>query len=274
MSQHKLLQLIDQAKPNLQPLNTHYMAQFSVAERQDYATMLAAVITGTGTVTEAQSRLFGMLLTSMELDRDVASYYKLAMDLDENKLCEFVVSFRDSNKSKSFIFDSSILMFLINVNNTELLNQLSSVMLINNKDVMVLLDNVKNNTVSIDNACYIDEKELLTVINGIHSPERNVEYVYSDINEKVKIDIEDGSVFNKIIISSSFNKDELIKKIAPSRINVKGLEYNSYSPKTIYNPFNNKSERLMLQVSKNINIYVKELYPEYLCAWSELFGGK
>ncbi len=55
MSQHKLLQLIDQAKPNLQPLNTHYMAQFSIAERQDYAIMLAAVITGTGTVTEAQS---------------------------------------------------------------------------------------------------------------------------------------------------------------------------------------------------------------------------
>ena len=86
MSQHKLLQLIDQAKPNLQPLNTHYMAQFSVAERQDYATMLAAIITGAGTVTEAQSRLFGMLLTSMELENEVAFYYNLAADFSKKTL--------------------------------------------------------------------------------------------------------------------------------------------------------------------------------------------
>ncbi|MCG3844857.1 hypothetical protein [Photobacterium damselae] len=127
MSQHKLLQLIDQAKPNLQPLNTHYMAQFSVAERQDYATMLAAVITGTGTVTEAQSRLFGMLLTSMELDNDVAFYYNLAMDVSEKNIISIV---KNKKEVKNSLFFESFLLSYFSQNgiNNELLNNLCEIL--------------------------------------------------------------------------------------------------------------------------------------------------
>ncbi|HIF9249779.1 TPA: hypothetical protein ACX6RB_000846 [Photobacterium damselae] len=121
MSQHKLLQLIDQAKPNLQPLNIHYMAQFSVAERQDYATMLAAVITGTGTVTEAQSRLFGMLLTSMELDDNIASYYKLAQELDFKTLVLIIEGFARKEVSNSLIFDMLVISVLCDFD-SDLLN--------------------------------------------------------------------------------------------------------------------------------------------------------
>lgn len=129
MSQHKLLQLIDQAKPNLQPLNTHYMAQFSVAERQDYATMLAAVITGTGTVTEAQSRLFGMLLSSIELDNDVASYYKLAQELNSGFVEKYVLENKRTNKANALLFDSSILCYLGSQsdNQSTLLNSINSI---------------------------------------------------------------------------------------------------------------------------------------------------
>lgn len=112
MSQHKLLQLIDQVKPNLQPLNTHYMAQFSVAERQDYATMLAAIITGAGTVTEAQSRLFGMLLTSMELENEVANYYKMAQEIDVDYLTLFFKKYRDTDVLNANIFDGLCLHLL------------------------------------------------------------------------------------------------------------------------------------------------------------------
>ncbi|HIF9268110.1 TPA: hypothetical protein ACX6Q4_003830 [Photobacterium damselae] len=128
MNQHKLLQLIDQAKPNLQPLNTHFMAQFSVAERQDYATMLAAVITGTGTVTEAQSRLFGMLLTSMELDNDVASYYKSAQELNSVFVEKYVLGNKKTHKANALLFDSSILCYLSSQsdNQSTLLNSINS----------------------------------------------------------------------------------------------------------------------------------------------------
>jgi hypothetical protein len=130
MSQHKLLQLIDQAKPNLQPLNTHYMAQFSVAERQDYATMLAAVITGTGTVTEAQSRLFGMLLSSMELDDNIASYYKSAQELNSGFVEKYVLENKRTNKVNALLFDSSILCYLGSQsdNQSTLLNSINSLL--------------------------------------------------------------------------------------------------------------------------------------------------
>lgn len=128
MSQHKLLQLIDQVKPNLQPLNTHYMAQFSVAERQDYATMLAAVITGTGTVTEAQSRLFGMLLTAMELENEVANYYQLAQELNSGFIERYVLENKRTNKANVLLFDSSILCYLGSQsdNQSTLLNSINS----------------------------------------------------------------------------------------------------------------------------------------------------
>ncbi|PTB31070.1 hypothetical protein, partial [Photobacterium phosphoreum] len=125
MNQHKLLQLIDQAKPNLLPLNTHYMAQFFVAERQDYATMLAAVITGTGTVTEAQSRLFGMLLSSMELDNDVASYYKSAQELNSGFIEKYISNNNRKNVFNSLLFDMNILLLLTQECNAELLSSLS-----------------------------------------------------------------------------------------------------------------------------------------------------
>ncbi|MCF2153178.1 hypothetical protein GLP11_04125 [Photobacterium carnosum] len=112
MSQHKLLQLIDQAKPNLQPLNTHYMAQFSIAERQDYATMLAAVITGTGTVTEAQSRLFGMLLTSMNLDINISQYFALSQNINHKFIESFIRKIHRTKVSESFLFDTIVLFSL------------------------------------------------------------------------------------------------------------------------------------------------------------------
>ena len=67
ISSASLLQKLDQIKPDLKPLPTHYIASQDQHTRELYATMLAAVMLAKGQVTEPETRLFGMLLQSMNI---------------------------------------------------------------------------------------------------------------------------------------------------------------------------------------------------------------
>ncbi|MCD9548981.1 hypothetical protein GLP21_10085 [Photobacterium carnosum] len=207
MSQHKLLQLIDQAKPNLQPLNTHYMAQFSVAERQDYATMLAAVITGTGTVTEVQSRLFGMLLTSMELENEVAFYYNLAADFSEKNVISIV---ENKKEVKNSLFFESFLLSYFSENgvNKELINNLYGMLCVSGivkKYIKCIFSGYVNITSSLVSP-YYNEGDIYTFAKN-----KKKKY-FHDNNAKI---ISKSDFLKKfdVIIKSEYLKNKNITKL-------------------------------------------------------------
>lgn len=254
MNQHKLLQLIDQVKPNLQPLNTHYMAQFSVAEREDYATMLAAVITGTGTVTEAQSRLFGMLLTSMELDNDVASYYQLAQELNSGFVEKYISNNNIKNVFNSLLFDMNILLLLTQECNAELLSSLS------------LLFNIDANQHSYYiNNLIVHNKNYVVVVNyNILRNEIKKQCRVDDVcklfnNKKYDIKAFSKNYGNKVHVSKSIDKSKSFKTIPNYKINVE-----------FYNRLITSNK--ILTISCGVLLFKENIQvPDYLNTWSEFF---
>lgn len=102
-----LLQKLDRMKPELKPLPTHYIASQDQHTRELYATMLAAVLLAKGQVSEPETRLFGMLLQSMQIEATTAKFFELAQQIDEKQLKRF---FTDVSKVKdSFLIDSIVL---------------------------------------------------------------------------------------------------------------------------------------------------------------------
>lgn len=81
-----LLQALDRIKPELKPLPQHFITSQDQHTRELYATLLAAVLLSDGQVSEPQSRLFGMLLQSMQLEPVPARFFELAQQLDAGKL--------------------------------------------------------------------------------------------------------------------------------------------------------------------------------------------
>ncbi|MGR5241419.1 hypothetical protein ACPV36_11045 [Photobacterium damselae] len=254
MSQHKLLQLIDQAKPNLQPLNTHYMAQFSVAERQDYATMLAAVITGTGTVTEAQSRLFGMLLSSMELDNDVASYYKSAQELNSVFIEKYISNNNIKNVFDSLLFDMNILLFLTQECNAELLSNLS----------LLFKVDANKHSYYINSLIGHNENHVVVVNYNILRNKIEKQCRVDDVCQLFNNKIYDRKVFSenygkKVHVLKSFDKSKSFKTIHDYKINVK---------------FNNRNitENRMFIIYCDVLLFKEKIQvPDYLNAWTEFF---
>ncbi|WP_318498001.1 hypothetical protein [Photobacterium leiognathi] len=269
MSQHKLLQLIDQTKPNLQPLNTHYMAQFSIAERQDYAIMLAAVITGTGTVTEAQSRLFGMLLSSMELDNDVASYYKLAQDIDVNYLNEIINNFSNGFVGKSLVFDVLVISSLTNNNLNKLLSEIVMVLNVNNlsevKECFNFLCGSLKKTSHITEAhskTYIISKEqfLFRLKSKIYNKQYKV--LERDFFKENNIDFfYDGEKVDVLFEDNSFSTT--IRKNCKFVVNINALNKAGFNIDGKYNFLLDSGERTVKR-----NIY---MIPIEFSAWSEFF---
>ncbi|MHA6605213.1 hypothetical protein [Photobacterium damselae] len=269
MNQHKLLQLIDQAKPNLQPLNTHYMAQFSIAERQDYATMLAAVITGTGTVTEAQSRLFGMLLTSMELDHDVASYYKLAQILDIKSFNEIIRLFSNTLKSNSLFFDVLVMSLLTDNNSNELLSEIVTVLKIN--DVSKIKEYINFLCGDYEKSNYLKEEYSNTYIIGkkqflfrLKSKIYNKQYkvLERDVFAENKIEFfHDGEkvevLFEDKIYSTTLRENDKFV------VSISALNKSGFNIDGTYNFILDSREK---KVKKNIIIV-----PIEFSAWSDFF---
>lgn len=81
-----LLQALDRIKPELKPLPQHFITSQDQHTRELYATLLAAVLLSDGQVSEPQSRLFGMLLQSMQLEPVPARFFELAQQLDAGQL--------------------------------------------------------------------------------------------------------------------------------------------------------------------------------------------
>lgn len=102
-----LLQALDRIKPDLKPLPQHFITCQDQHTRELYATLLAAVLLSDGQVSEPQSRLFGMLLQSMQLEPVPARFFELAQQLDAGQLKDAIRGIQPVKES--FAVDALIL---------------------------------------------------------------------------------------------------------------------------------------------------------------------
>ncbi|MGU5772347.1 hypothetical protein, partial [Aeromonas allosaccharophila] len=65
MSKPSLFDMLDQVRPDLEPLAPHFMTDKELVEKERYLTLLAANLLEEGGLTEPQARLFEMLLRSI-----------------------------------------------------------------------------------------------------------------------------------------------------------------------------------------------------------------
>lgn len=109
MKINTLHQLIDEAKLELYPLDAHILSSQSEWDREQYAILLAAVLIGDGTVSEAQCRVFALLLAALHLPTEPARYFAQVRQIDKSTVIEFVNRYKSQDVAKAFIFDAAVL---------------------------------------------------------------------------------------------------------------------------------------------------------------------
>ena len=138
-----LLEKLDAIMPELQPLAPHCMASADLHSREHYAMLLAALLQTGNTVSEAQSRVFSMLLASMQLPGTPAKYLQWAANVEQAVLKEaLLVCQANQDCAAALLLDATILMRLTGRLNKEQQQTLSSTF----------------------NLLRVDEKELLEIL--------------------------------------------------------------------------------------------------------------
>lgn len=108
---NKLLQMLDRVRPEIDPLDEHYLSNETPLARDRYLTLLAANLLEVGALSEARSRLFDMLITSMETDHSASFYMQQANALEHNELKEILLYLReDKERTKAYLFDLLVLL--------------------------------------------------------------------------------------------------------------------------------------------------------------------
>ena len=105
----KLLSDLDALKLERLPLPLHFASQCDEHGRETYATLLAALLLANGAVSENQSRLFKMLLSSLQLGQIQARLYEQAQSLNQDKLREFFRVVDNHRLAHSFFMDALVL---------------------------------------------------------------------------------------------------------------------------------------------------------------------
>lgn len=93
----------------MQPLPQHFITSQDQHTRELYTTLLAAVLLSDGHVSEPRSRLFGMLLQSMQLEPVPARFFELAQQLDATKLKQAIHAINHQDQQCAFVIDALIL---------------------------------------------------------------------------------------------------------------------------------------------------------------------
>lgn len=111
MSKTPLLVMLDQIRPELEPLASHYLIEQENIVKNRYLTLLATNILELGGPSEVQIRLFEMLLVSMKAELPASFYLQQATSLDSIELKE-IISFmkKDEGVSNAYLFDLIVLM--------------------------------------------------------------------------------------------------------------------------------------------------------------------
>ena len=67
-----MIKLVDKIKTEVFPLKAHYASNLDQHTRELYATMLAGIVLNKGQISEVETRLFSMLLSSLKLELNTA----------------------------------------------------------------------------------------------------------------------------------------------------------------------------------------------------------
>lgn len=139
MSITPLRDLIDQARPELEPLNAHYMAVREPIAKDRYLTLLAASLLEEGCLSEAQSRVFGMLTASMAVNKPFSFFVQQVAKLDKTELKEIVKQLKvDEKASNAYLFDMMVLLRIngtLNNKQTWKITQQSSMLFVSNERI-------------------------------------------------------------------------------------------------------------------------------------------
>lgn len=107
-----LVRDIDKAAARLIPLSNHYAASQDKHVREQYAVMLAAVLSTEEKVSETKTRLLEMLVQSLKLKISLASLFKQAQQLNTDSVFIALHLLKKQDIWLSFYLDAIIIMRL------------------------------------------------------------------------------------------------------------------------------------------------------------------
>lgn len=143
MRNKSLLDLLDQIRPELEPLDAHYMANKEPATKDRYLTLLAANLLDDDGLSEAQSRLFDMLLASMVVKHSSVFYLQQAASLDSVELKEIITFLKkDEQAGNAYLFDWMVLLRVKGIfdsHNVERFTQQLSMLLVNSERIQRII---------------------------------------------------------------------------------------------------------------------------------------
>ena len=142
----RLAQATDEEQLRLHPLPKHAIAEEEEHLRRHYALLLAALLSAQAQVSESQSRLFMLLLDSMNLGGVRAALFEEARALQPEALIEAARLIRDEEWAEELLVDALVLLRLDNPLNEEtahLLGELAAFLQLDASTVQLRAEHVK-----------------------------------------------------------------------------------------------------------------------------------
>lgn len=107
----QLSKLMDQVRPELEPLAAHALATRELVVKERYLVLLLASLLEQGALTEPQTRLLEMLLASVPEVQSLVFYIQQAAELDKHALRASLETLRkDKPLSNALIFDLLVVL--------------------------------------------------------------------------------------------------------------------------------------------------------------------
>lgn len=205
-----MIKLIDKIKAEKFPLHAHHGRKLDQHGRELYATLLATVVLNKGQISEIETRLLSMLLSSLGLQPNTAKYLNLVQQINLEKIQEFLNNVLDSEEMQmAFLMDALILSRIykpLNDTQMELMAEFFDLFDIENDALNVLIysvqvilgikkdddackfyNQIKNNKIPLESAWY----EFLEIA------------LQSKFDEGVWFDLRTGLMWSKDCIKNS-----------------------------------------------------------------------
>ena len=244
---------------------SHFMARKDIANnvRDEYAILLAAIISGSGCIIEDQNQLFNWLLKSMSAKYDIAYYYHQSQKLDEKTVTAFINKYSGSEIAEALFFDSVILLKIAN-DSTNLINELYRLLNVMNSEVNIYLEAMITND--------FNEVKSLSTITVELSEIQEMEILDTNSSAEsdvfVKCKLKQISYKDKPLNSNAknYNKNTVITRKSQKEIQVTCL-YEGIFCDSIFGFPRTTEKKIIMDV---LPIYYLEL-PKTLSAWRSLF---
>lgn len=102
--------LVSAARVQLEPLDAHFIADHDAAMKDDYLTLLAALLLENGALTDAQVRLMMMLIAAIRPAFPLAHYLQQSAKLDSEGLARIVRNLgQTKHAAQALLFDFAVL---------------------------------------------------------------------------------------------------------------------------------------------------------------------